>query len=400
MVQQPERFSRVRRGGCAIAPRRLATAVLLAAAFVPASLALAMQGAAPSTGAQTTPSPSAAGLEAGNEAGNDVGNEAGNPRTQDNVVIILDASGSMREPMKGGRRMDVAKASLLRVLERVPSTTNVGVLVFSGRNAQGSWWLAPLGPLNLPRVRDEIARLQPNGGTPLGEAMRVGADALLAQRTTQLGYGTFRLLVLTDGEATDKELVETHLPLILRRGLRLDVIGLEMKQNHSLATRVNSYRPAGSGDELAGAIAQVFAEVGSAGKDETDPELFALASSLSPDGALSVLTSLRDTSNDPLLGAPQQAVDAEPNGGSQGQPGTQSSTGSGTGSGSGSGSGSTSGSSGFGNLLRGLGIGGLVCVGAGVMVLWGLLSMAKAAGRKKANAMQAKHMGRKGSNGW
>jgi hypothetical protein len=26
--------------------------------------------------------------------------------------------------------------------------------------------------------------------------------------------------------------------------------------------------------------------------------------------------------------------------------------------------------------------------------------MAKAAGRKKANAMQAKHMGRKGSNGW
>jgi Mg-chelatase subunit ChlD len=384
MVQQPDRFSRVRRGGCAIAPRRLATAVLLAAAFTPAALALAMQGAAPGTDAQTTP------------AASDAGNEAGNPRTQDNVVIILDASGSMREPMKGGRRMDVAKASLLRVLENVPPTTNVGVLVFSGRNAQGSWWLAPLGPLNLPRVRDEIARLQPNGGTPLGEAMRVGADALLAQRTTQLGYGTFRLLVLTDGEATDKELVETHLPLILRRGLRLDVIGLEMKQNHSLATRVNSYRPAGSGDELAGAIAQVFAEVGSAGKDETNPELFALASSLSPDGALSVLTSLRDTSNDPLLGAPQQAMDAEQGSSSQGQPGTQSSGG----SAAGPGSGSSTGSSGVGNLLRGLGIGGLVCVGAGVMVLWGVLSMAKAASRKQANATSGKKKGRKGSSGW
>jgi len=392
MVQQPDRFSRVPRSGCMIAPPQLAAAVLLAAAFTPAPLALAMQGAAPSTDAQTT----AAASDPGNNTGGEAGNEAGNPRTQDNVVIILDASGSMREPMKGGRRMDVAKASLLRVLESVPSTTNVGVLVFSGRNAQGSWWLAPLGPLNLPRVRDEIARLQPNGGTPLGEAMRVGADALLAQRTTQLGYGTFRLLVLTDGEATDKDLVETHLPLILRRGLRLDVIGLEMKQNHSLATRVNSYRPAGSGDELAGAIAQVFAEVGSAGKDETDPELFALASSMSPDGALSVLTSLRDTSNDPLLGAPQQAVEAEP-GGSQGQPGTQSSGG---GSAAGTGSGSGSGPSGFGNLLRGLGIGGLVCVGAGVMVLWGLLSMAKAASRKKANAMSAKKKGRKGSNGW
>lgn len=314
-------------------------------------------------------------------------------RTQDNIIIVLDASGSMNEKMKGERRLDVAKRSLLAVLQQVPPTTNVGILVFSGAGKTGAWWLAPLGALDLPRVQRELASLQPNGGTPLGESMRVAADTLLEQRGKQLGYGTFRVLMLTDGEASDQQLVEKHLPLMLQRGLRLDVIGMDMKQGHSLATRVNSYRAAGSGQELTGAINEVFAEVASTGKDATDPELYGLVSSLSSEGALGVIGALKPSGNEPLLSVPLASKGDNAGGGLAASPGRsvtlpQPSSG-----------GGSSSSASVSSIIKSTGIGALVCVGVGIVVLWGLASMARAAGRKKANELNAK-AGRKGRPGW
>ena len=50
--------------------------------------------------------------------------------TQDNIVVVLDASGSMRELMPGTQRakMEVAKEALLRVLATVPPLTNAWML--------------------------------------------------------------------------------------------------------------------------------------------------------------------------------------------------------------------------------------------------------------------------------
>ena len=53
---------------------------------------------------------------------------------QDNVVVVFDASGSMEWEFKGGGtgedRITVARRSLKAVLQQIPSTTNVGILVF------------------------------------------------------------------------------------------------------------------------------------------------------------------------------------------------------------------------------------------------------------------------------
>jgi len=64
----------------------------------------------------------------------------------DNVVIVLDASGSMAERMRGFRasKMEAAKAALLDVLKQIPATTHVGLLVFSGRGVRDPW-VFPLG---------------------------------------------------------------------------------------------------------------------------------------------------------------------------------------------------------------------------------------------------------------
>ena len=70
----------------------------------------------------------------------------GNPNAN-NVVIVLDASGSMDRPMPGSsmRKMDAAKAALREVLKRVPSDTQIGLLVFSGANVSNDW-VYSLGP--------------------------------------------------------------------------------------------------------------------------------------------------------------------------------------------------------------------------------------------------------------
>lgn len=121
----------------------------------------------------------------------------------DCVVIILDASGSMDAKMPDGtKKLDAAKSALQSVLLRIPETTHIGLLVFSGTNVPDPW-VYPLGPRDNEALAKAIQMPDPGGNTPLGRFIKTGADRLLEERTKQYGYGSYRLLVVTDGEATD-----------------------------------------------------------------------------------------------------------------------------------------------------------------------------------------------------
>src|SRR5688572_27143008 len=65
----------------------------------------------------------------------------------DNVVIVLDSSGSMSKPLPGAGtdKMSAAKAALKQVLSTVPRETRIGLLVFSARGITDDW-IYPLGP--------------------------------------------------------------------------------------------------------------------------------------------------------------------------------------------------------------------------------------------------------------
>jgi uncharacterized protein YegL len=178
----------------------------------------------------------------------------------DYVVIVVDDSGSMREKMKRGgtRRIDAAKSALAKVIGQIPRETQLGVLLLNGAR-QSNHWLIPLGPVATQDALLAIQKLEPKGGTPLGEAMRLASDELLSVRSKNL-YGTYRLIVVTDGEANDQALLEQYLPDILSRGVIVDAIGVDMRGDHSLATRVHSYRRADDQAALANAIVEILAE--------------------------------------------------------------------------------------------------------------------------------------------
>ena len=117
-----------------------------------------------------------------------------------NVVIVLDASGSMNDVMRGTtvQKMKAAKSALIKVIDQIPENTNVGLLVFGSSNVQDDW-VYPLGPINREMLETAIQLPMPEGRTPLGAYIKKGADRLLDQRKKQFGYGTYRLLVVTDG---------------------------------------------------------------------------------------------------------------------------------------------------------------------------------------------------------
>ncbi len=221
---------------------------------------------------------------------------------RDNIVVILDASGSMKEAMRssGRQKMQVAKEALREVLARsVKETTNLGILVFSSSNLKSDV-LYPLGPVDRARL-EEVAMLpEPGHGTPLGTYLKKGADMLLQQREKQEGYGTYRLLVVTDGEASDSNLVDRFLPDILSRGITLDVIGVDMKSTHPLATRVHSYRKADDPQALAAAISEVLAEIGGTDEDVPGSDAFTLLETIPSELASSMLAALTETRNAPI----------------------------------------------------------------------------------------------------
>jgi uncharacterized protein YegL len=226
----------------------------------------------------------------------------------DNVVILLDASGSMNQRMPGTsiRKMDAAKAALRAVLQQVPESTRIGVLVFSASNVAEDW-IYPLGPRDDASLLQAIGMPEPGGGTPLGRYMKQAADRLLEERAKQFGYGTYRLLVVTDGQASDEKRMKTFTPEIMARGITVDVIGVNMAEQHVLATQVHSYRSADDAEGLQRAIEEVFAEVATDSTDTADADAFADISGIPMEVAAGMLNALATSGNQPIGERAQRA---------------------------------------------------------------------------------------------
>ncbi|MCA9169230.1 MAG: VWA domain-containing protein [Planctomycetales bacterium] len=224
------------------------------------------------------------------------------------VVVVLDDSGSMAERMDSSSRltrMEAAQSALLSVANQLSDDTQLGVLALNRIGAEGGW-LVPLGPLDRASLGATVRSLRAEGGTPLGHAMKLAADGLLQARAKQ-HYGTYRLLIVTDGEAQDSELVDGYLPLIRQRGLSVDVIGVAMQSDHSLATRVDRYRRADDAAQLEQAIRESLAETSPDDQGAATEADFELLAGLPDDAAAAILAELGEMDNQPLGESPDDA---------------------------------------------------------------------------------------------
>jgi uncharacterized protein YegL len=212
----------------------------------------------------------------------------------DNIVIILDASGSMNEQFNSNptrTKIEAAKEAIRQVLAKIPDGTNIGLLVFSGSNIQNDW-VYPLGPKNEAALINAINLPIPGGGTPLGAYIKIGADRLLEQREKQYNYGSYRLLIVTDGEASDRENVEAYTPEVMEREIRVDVIGVDMQQEHMLATVVDSYRRADNPGELVKAVSEILAETSDTGISTSGEDVFEFIAPLSEEIASGLIATI------------------------------------------------------------------------------------------------------------
>lgn len=146
------------------------------------------------------------------------------------LELVMDSSGSMKEPAEGGvTKIEAAKQALGKVIDSVPADQQVGLRVygasvFSKDDAGActdSQLQVPLGTGNADAMRAAVAKYRPYGETPIGYALQeAGKD---------LGdSGRRNILLVSDGVPTcEPDPCEVARELS-KQGidLQIDVVGL------------------------------------------------------------------------------------------------------------------------------------------------------------------------------
>ena len=215
-------------------------------------------------------------LVAGAQSQTDVPRQAtpgGEASLTRNFYFIFDGSGSMAESLnkqcKGDKRfssrLEGAKWAVEQFLPLVPSDVNVGLWIF---DADGNRERVALGLDTRAKFLTAVKKTRAGGNTPLTESIEQGVNRLVQQRDQQLGYGEFRLVVVTDGEATGRPLPQA-VAYARERHIPIYTIGLCLGAEHELRKDSVSYRAADSIEALKRGLEETLAET-----NVFDPQTF------------------------------------------------------------------------------------------------------------------------------
>lgn len=162
------------------------------------------------------------------------------------VEIILDASGSMLQKIGKDRRIDIARATLTKlVTSTIPAGTPFAFRVF-GRleDSCQSDLDVPLGPLNVAAVSAKIKALEPKNGakTAIGASLELVASDLKSVQGERL------IILLTDGEETCGGDPAAAIEKLKKAGatVRVNIVGLAI-DDEKLAATFRHWADAGSG---------------------------------------------------------------------------------------------------------------------------------------------------------
>ncbi len=121
----------------------------------------------------------------------------------ENIVYVIDGSGSMSDPVCDYRdtKIVVAKSAVIASIDAQPPGVNQGLVVFDYNG--GPRIVTPLGSGDQSSIHAGINAIVAGGQTPLYHAIELGRDMLLEQKQRQNGYGLYMLVIVTDGEANE-----------------------------------------------------------------------------------------------------------------------------------------------------------------------------------------------------
>jgi len=185
---------------------------------------------------------------------------------QNNVLVVLDASGSMRDKMNDRTKFDVAREAVLDLAKALPKNVHFGVRVYGhqkfavqeGADTDTKLEI-PMKPLDLKKLETRLNQLRPKGKTPLTYSLRQ------AKKDLSSADGETTVVLLTDGRESDprKNPVDAAKE-IAGSNVRFCVIGFDVGNKTSVTKQLKtmsqvsngSYWPANKAEKLAGQIQQ------------------------------------------------------------------------------------------------------------------------------------------------
>lgn len=167
----------------------------------------------------------------------------GDPNLKRNIILIFDDSGSMK-----GSPLARAKKATISLAQSLTNEYNFGLY---GLNNQ---YVIPLIPIEgvINNVADKINSLGAGGGTPITDAINESVNYLSIQKQDQADYGSYTIIIVTDGAADDNDTMLKAVDLAISHGINMKTIGLDIG-NHGLR-KVTHFVEASSTDELTAAL--------------------------------------------------------------------------------------------------------------------------------------------------
>jgi hypothetical protein len=197
-------------------------------------------------------------------------------------VLILDASGSMKERAEGGTtKWAAAQKAALDLVASIPEGRGLAFIVYghdARRRCEAVDVLRPLGSIDAAgkaELRRSIQKLQPAGHTPIALALRTAADQL-ADTT-----GLSRVILITDGMETchgdpEKEAAKLRERTEDRGGVDVIGFGVEEKETEAVSRIAKAgagrYYQAESARDLFASVKAIKKQVVKAAVEEGDEE--------------------------------------------------------------------------------------------------------------------------------
>lgn len=207
------------------------------------------------------------GLSMGLVAAASVGLSAQPARADaENVILVLDASGSMWGRVDGTEKIVVARNVVGMVLDDIGDRVNLGVVAY-GHRSKGDCkdieQVIPVGPVDAGAYMSVINRITPKGKTPITDAVRLSAEEL---RYTE---DKATVILVSDGLETCEADPCALAAELEQAGVDFTahVIGFDLKDKDTSSLRClaettgGKYLAADNADDLGDAIGQVVAEV-------------------------------------------------------------------------------------------------------------------------------------------